>query len=104
MITNIQITRPDSSVPFFYETLDDRYRKFSDDYQTSGQIVSIQNNIYSDPDVNRSKFEMTIVYLSTADSENFHNAFVKKFPNFINDRAEYCEKHGHVLTIDKINI
>lgn len=98
MITNIQITRPDSSVPFFYETLDDRYRKFSDDYQTSGQIVSIHN------DVNRSKFEMTIVYMSTADSENFHNAFVKKFPNFINDRAEYCEKHGHVLTIDKINI
>jgi hypothetical protein len=100
MITNIQIIRPDLSVPFFYEIADDRYREFSNGYQENGQIISITNSMYN----NDLTFEMTIIYSSPEDSENFHNAFVKKFPDFINERAEYCQKHGHVLTIDKIKI
>lgn len=96
--TIIKITRKDTSEPFYYES--DNYKALKErisDFMILHRQYLIVN--YVEISKNGLEFTMNLVYENEELQEKFRNAWIAEFPQFVEDREQYCKEKNHILEI-----
>jgi hypothetical protein len=102
----VTITRTDDSVPFWYDS--EYYNDIRENVRNNHYLPAVNDGslVYFNKIISVNGLELTrfIVFKDEAAKDAYLESFYIAFPDFIENRQQYCDDNSHVMTItEEIN-